>query len=109
MQIKIKNHKLMVTADHGFAVYDIEGFFESDKEMPEMIFTEFGKKTYGLDVVNSQDEDFAFFGNLEGDVKAISLNDLQLKSEYSVHEGKDPRSSFIGAINDSVFYSSNHK
>lgn len=41
-----------------------------------MVFSEFGKKTYGLDVVNCSDDDFAFFGNLEGDVRAISLNHL---------------------------------
>lgn len=73
-----------------------------------MVFSEFGKKTYGLDVVTQGGEDVAFFGNLEGDVKAIGLNDLQMKKDVSIHEGKDPRSSFIGAINDDVFYSSNH-
>lgn len=66
----------MVTADIGFAIYNIEGYFEDEIEKPEMIFSEFGKKTYGLDVINANDEDVAFFGNLEGDVKALSLNDL---------------------------------
>lgn len=41
-----------------------------------MVFSEFGKKTYGLDVVTQGEEDVAFFGNLEGDVKAIGLTDL---------------------------------
>ena len=82
---------------------------ESEVESPPLIFSEFGKKAYGLDVVHSLDEDYAFFGNLEGDVKAINLSDLTLKSEHSIHEGKEPRSSFIAALNESVFYSSNHK
>ncbi len=43
----------MVTAEKGFAIYNIDEFFESDKATPEMVFSEFGKKTYGLDVANN--------------------------------------------------------
>lgn len=74
-----------------------------------MIFQDFGKKAYGLDVTQTDDEELALFGNLEGDVKKINLGDLTLKSEQSLHEGKEPRSSFIGAINECTYYSSNHK
>ena len=50
MQLKISENKLLVTAEKGFAIFNIDGYMESTLESPEMIFKEFGKKTYGLDI-----------------------------------------------------------
>jgi len=50
MQLKISENKLLVTAEKGFAIFNIDRYLDSDQEAPEMIFSEFGKKTYGLDI-----------------------------------------------------------
>ena len=54
MQLKMKGHKLMVTAEKGFAIYDIEDFYENhNRDFPLLMYQEFGKKAYGLDVIQN--------------------------------------------------------
>ena len=50
MQLKITDNKCLVTCEKGFAIFNLEGFLESEEKAPPMIFSDFSKQAYGLDI-----------------------------------------------------------